>query len=821
MISSTSKDLIRHRTALLRAIDRAHLKPIAMEHASAMPDGDVIDSSLKMVRDSAGYVCVIGQSYGQTPHCDVRNPDRLSLTELEFNEARRLALPLLLFIMGDEHNVKPRHVERDLENMRKLAAFRETAKRSEDGSAVHRVYHIFNDLHEFELAATQSAAELRQHLEDLAAPHDGYALERSSASFKALFAVPEFHDAAGRVHLRQSLIGLMRAHPVVVVGGISGSGKSNLAATTVQQMLKAGEYTGAIWHEPLADETLDAFISKLDPNRAFTGLSVTERARQLMASLADRNELLVIEDFHAIDRGTYQAIVTAATRLASPARLLLISQMNVGMQGSIPNLPHLEVPPLTTEELAQFLKHKANRQLSAALLTDLLEKTEGLPVAIDFFLVRVQLGSSPESLLKGNMLVQDRMREWFKEVEDLSTADESKLLGLLSLCEGPFNMGVVHALCRHASITAVEDVFEKLQRRYLVQKYSPFRWKLHHIVKMLCGVTLPEQQKREIHGVLGRYFLKTARRIVSKYAPARTFLWRLTACAHLRKAGEYAELAENLCNMAKHTKHRGYYDMFIQLAMGIPQAERDGNKWLLYHLAHCCLITGQFKASLSLLEPLLYETTLPADLRVSIGRLHAEVLEATGHSQDSLTRLQELRDKFREPATPKQVLAHLRTVEIRVLTSLGRHTEAMSMASNQLAATIAANDKRGQAIALTAVGIIHWEMHDASEAEKQFRKAVRLFKDDGDNRGLAWASTYRAFCLYQFGSTETACRLLCQALRIKSEINEVSTEYQRLLTLAAARFDNDLCRQWINAESARVSARLLDAGGRALPANVN
>ena len=77
-----------------------------MEHDSAKPVGDLIDSSLQMVQDSAAYALVLGHKYGQIPDCPERNPNRLSLSELEFNEARRLKRPILLFIMGHQHDVK-------------------------------------------------------------------------------------------------------------------------------------------------------------------------------------------------------------------------------------------------------------------------------------------------------------------------------------------------------------------------------------------------------------------------------------------------------------------------------------------------------------------------------------------------------------------------------------------------------------------------------------------------------------------------------------------------------------------------------------------
>jgi hypothetical protein len=83
-----------------------------MEYDSALLI-DVIESSLQMVRDSAAYIGVISLKYGQTPECSIRNPDKLSITELEFNEAQRLGRPVLLFIMGDKHHGTKDDFERD------------------------------------------------------------------------------------------------------------------------------------------------------------------------------------------------------------------------------------------------------------------------------------------------------------------------------------------------------------------------------------------------------------------------------------------------------------------------------------------------------------------------------------------------------------------------------------------------------------------------------------------------------------------------------------------------------------------------------------
>ncbi|MCP4583172.1 MAG: TIR domain-containing protein [candidate division Zixibacteria bacterium] len=161
MVSSTFSDLKEHRAALINAINKNDLKPVVIEYDSAKPDIDVLDSSLQMVHDASAYVGVIGHKYGQIPDCFERNPNRLSLTELEFNEARQLERPVLLFIMGDNHPVTKYDVETDLEKARKLEAYRESAKEG-------RIYVVFESLEDFTIKAIHAVASLRHHLDEQA-----------------------------------------------------------------------------------------------------------------------------------------------------------------------------------------------------------------------------------------------------------------------------------------------------------------------------------------------------------------------------------------------------------------------------------------------------------------------------------------------------------------------------------------------------------------------------------------------------------------------------------------------------------------------------
>ena len=162
MVSSTFTDLKKHRAALISAINAHGLHPKVMDDSARLVD--VIESSLQMVRESAAYILVISKKYGQTPVELKRNPDNLSITELEFNEAVRLGRPTLLFIMGEDHYIRECDIEQDAGKKKKLNAFRERAKQASPGSSVHRVYAVFKSLGELKNKMNAPLAELETYL---------------------------------------------------------------------------------------------------------------------------------------------------------------------------------------------------------------------------------------------------------------------------------------------------------------------------------------------------------------------------------------------------------------------------------------------------------------------------------------------------------------------------------------------------------------------------------------------------------------------------------------------------------------------------------
>ena len=89
-VSSTFSDLQDQREAVYRALRRLGHDVVAMEDYVAS-DQRPLDRCLDDVASSDVYIGIVAWRYGYVP--PTGNPDRLSITELEYRHAVRLNIP--------------------------------------------------------------------------------------------------------------------------------------------------------------------------------------------------------------------------------------------------------------------------------------------------------------------------------------------------------------------------------------------------------------------------------------------------------------------------------------------------------------------------------------------------------------------------------------------------------------------------------------------------------------------------------------------------------------------------------------------------------
>ena len=264
MVSSTFTDLIQHRNELMKALRKEELFARGMEEYVPSPDDDVISSSLNMVAKGSAYIGLVSHRCGQIPECPTRNPHGYSITRLEFEEAQRLGLPALVFIMGNDHYVKPTDVETDPEKRMVLEEFR---KRAKEG----RIYVVFNSLEEFTRLAIHAVAKLRRYLDEQATPTEVSAPatetgkpapDKQSDGGCPIPKPPDFyaeppyigsHDFVGRqaqLDVLNDWASPADPHPVLLFEAIGGQGKSMLTWEWVTKY--AGrireDWAGCFWY---------------------------------------------------------------------------------------------------------------------------------------------------------------------------------------------------------------------------------------------------------------------------------------------------------------------------------------------------------------------------------------------------------------------------------------------------------------------------------------------------------------------------------------------------------------------------------------------
>lgn len=196
MVSSTFADLETHRQELMKALRKEELFAIVMEEYVPIPGDDIISSSLDMVRKSSAYIGLISRRYGQIIEDPNRNPESYSISRLEFQEARRLELPTLIFVMGENHPVTESGVELDPVKRGKLNEYRELAKEG-------RTYVEFDSLDDFKTKAIHALARLSRYLREQDSSSQYRSPIQQPIEFYSCFISYSSNDSnfAGQLHL--------------------------------------------------------------------------------------------------------------------------------------------------------------------------------------------------------------------------------------------------------------------------------------------------------------------------------------------------------------------------------------------------------------------------------------------------------------------------------------------------------------------------------------------------------------------------------------------------------------------------------------------
>jgi hypothetical protein len=120
-LSSTYIDLIEHRKAAHDALEQLGLHVIWMESFGARPE-ESTKACLNEIEECELFVGIYAHRYGWIP----KDAD-VSITEQEFDHAKKIGKSIFGFIVNEDHDWKIKHVEHDKKD--KLNAFLSKVKK--------------------------------------------------------------------------------------------------------------------------------------------------------------------------------------------------------------------------------------------------------------------------------------------------------------------------------------------------------------------------------------------------------------------------------------------------------------------------------------------------------------------------------------------------------------------------------------------------------------------------------------------------------------------------------------------------------------------
>ncbi|MFP2351683.1 DUF4062 domain-containing protein [Enterobacter ludwigii] len=120
-VSSTYLDLFDARKKVIETVLSLYHFPVGMEMFSA-DDSEQWEIIKETIEGSDYYVIIIGQKYGSI------SDKGLSYTEMEYDYAKSLGIPVLAFIRNPDVDTKPHERERDPSKIEQLELFIEKAK---------------------------------------------------------------------------------------------------------------------------------------------------------------------------------------------------------------------------------------------------------------------------------------------------------------------------------------------------------------------------------------------------------------------------------------------------------------------------------------------------------------------------------------------------------------------------------------------------------------------------------------------------------------------------------------------------------------------
>lgn len=356
-LSSTFEDLEYCRQRVSSALTDAGHVVVGMENYTAS-GASPLSKCLADVARCEVYLGIFAWRYGCVPDDD--NPQRKSITELEYLKAVELKIETLIFILDKSAPWPPTLMDSDLDNINQLR----------DRLAKQHIVKFFMDCGDLTVKVLTAATR--------------YPLSRRVPPSGLDERIPERNPYfRGRVEEIERMHEGFRSgdSPIQAIFGLGGIGKTQIAVEYAH--LYRNEYATLLWAGASSASELSRNLEDLSKD---LGLVAHESQDSLDAHRKFRGWLEKNDRWLLIfDNADDVKLVKPHVLLRAKGHILLTSRAQVFQL--LGPLPTIEIEKMTIAEARSFLTRRTGRQPTDAgeleALDQLLKELDGLPLALE------------------------------------------------------------------------------------------------------------------------------------------------------------------------------------------------------------------------------------------------------------------------------------------------------------------------------------------------------------------------------------------------------------------------------------------------------
>ncbi len=467
-LSSTYIDLIEHRKAAHDALEQLGLHVIGMESFGARPE-DSTTACLKEVKESDLFVGIYAHRYGYIP-----KDATASITEQEFDYAKKLGKPIFGFIVDDEFIWHQKYWEHDKTD--KLNTFLSKVKK--------QPVEFFTTPDNLASGIASSVGHYRSEHPD----SHSLIYQSPKPTGNTLPQQPYFFGRVEELAKIAEALSPESLNFCILIDGPGGIGKTALAikaahnapdevfsrkifiTAKVRELNAEGE-------EKLTDFTRPTYLAMLDElgkelgEEGLEKLPPDERANALRMTLAGKKTLIVFDNLETLPKEERARLIQFISRMPRGNKAIITSRRSAEIQA----LP-IRLDRLSYDEAMELVNQlaKKNRLLARASQKereDLYEITQGNPLFIRWIAGQLgREGSQCRTIVEACAFIDkapkgnDPLEYIFGDLLETFTDDETKVLAALTYFSLPAKLKWIAEMTdlpERAAETALEDLTDR------------------------------------------------------------------------------------------------------------------------------------------------------------------------------------------------------------------------------------------------------------------------------------------------------------------------------------------------------------------------